>query len=198
MIKPTTLSTPRRQFESLDAKKRVLLFAVLALFARTATAQQSSSAVFKNSGEYLRSDTKTDIQDAYLNSNNTLVVVASDGEKRKVSRRDAWGYRAKDGTAFRLTKDETYKVLESGGLTIYSAPTTAIVGDLMYNDKQFYFSDGLDGSVHKLEYSELRKVFEARNPAFIASVKEELRDKDLWARNDAGFVLVELYNASAK
>lgn len=80
---------------------------------------------------------------------------------RKLERMiDRWELRNRQGETFRFFRDETYKLrAHTAGLAIYEAPTTAIVGDLLCNDKQYFFSKGLVAPILRLESCDLKRVF---------------------------------------
>jgi len=178
--------------------KKILLLIIILLLLFKVEAQENLPMIAMNSNEFINVAKKEKINDVYINSNNKVVVIKSNGKKEKFDKNDVWGFRNKKGVSYRLYRGKDYKILKIEGLVIYEAPTTAIVGELIYNDKQYHFSNGLDNPVYELNNENLNEVFTTVNPKFLQLVKENFKNKDLWKRNDADFEIVQLYTESLK
>jgi len=167
-----------------------LLVVILFLSFLSVSAQQEFPILAKNSFEFINAANDRKIEDVYINSNNKVVVIYPNDEKKKYDKDEVWGYRNRKGIAYRLYERKEYEIRQMEGIIIYETPVTAIVGELIYNDKKYYFSNGPDEPVYKLNYENLEKAF-ADNPTFLEIIKQKFKNKDLWRHKDSSFEIVQ-------
>ena len=107
------------------------------------------------------------------------VATPTSRHRTKVAMDSAWGYADANGLAYRVYRGQAYRVAQVDSLVVYTRqeylPDPAYVATVtpLRHTTQYYFSNGLTGSVQFLTRKRLKRVF-AANRAFVQLLDQQL------------------------
>ena len=125
------------------------------------------TGLYRTAGAFLRQSPTLAGVDAFANVFHTKIVIVNRSSQEvcrtKFAYENTWGYVDGNGKAWRIVKNEAYKLVQTAdSFTLYSRYTGGKYG----HGTSYYFSDGLAGNIYELRRGELSNVFGERNPVF--------------------------------
>ncbi len=169
---------------------------IVALLLPLCSFAQKTNVSFlaRSYSEFVNPRPDSAILDIFANSSGNKIVVKKRDKKDAIAIGEVWGFRPRDGESRRVYGSKIYTVKQADTLSVYERHIT------MYKarKRQFYFSVGLNGAIHKLSTEELNSVFGAESK-FIKMLKSDLKwhqDYESYDKESGAYRIVNIFKKS--